>query len=150
LSKKRLFVLLVLVVFAVAACSRADDPPIVIKDVWARPGSAQRPPAVSAIYMTIENNTSSDDRLLRIETDVTAISEIHQTTIADDIARMRPLEDGLELPANETVILEPGGTHIMLMQLQRDLEVGDTFAIALQFASGATMTVDVPVREQNS
>ena len=55
--------------------------------------------------------------------------------------------DSIEVPAGETVALEPGGYHVMLIDLQRDLEPGDTVEATLTFESGAEETVTAEVRE---
>ncbi len=55
--------------------------------------------------------------------------------------------DRIELPADETVFLEPGGYHVMLLDLAAPLEVGDTFELTLEFESGESQTVEVEVRE---
>ncbi len=55
--------------------------------------------------------------------------------------------DSIAVPAGETVTLEPGGYHIMLMDLNKDLEPGDTLEVTLELESGATETVTAEVRE---
>jgi copper(I)-binding protein len=75
-----------------------------------------------------------------------------ETTMGEDMGEdmgtmtMRPVEM-IELPAGETVSLEPGGYHVMLLDLVAPLEVGDSFDIELTFESGATQTVAAEVRE---
>ncbi|MBN1966087.1 MAG: copper chaperone PCu(A)C [Anaerolineae bacterium] len=102
---------------------------------------------VSAVYMTIANQGGAADRLVSAATDVAAVVEIHETTMDDaGVMRMRPLSDGLEIPANGSAELEPGGVHIMLMQLQQDLVAGETITLTLTFESGKTLTVEAEVR----
>ena len=59
---------------------------------------------------------------------------------------MRPVER-IELPAGEDVVLEPGGYHVMLIDLATPLVVGTTFELTLQFEQAGSMTVEVPVRD---
>jgi len=59
--------------------------------------------------------------------------------------RMRPI-DGVEIPAGGSVELKPGGLHIMLLDVQRDLEPGQTVTLKLDFESGRSLVVDAPVR----
>lgn len=61
--------------------------------------------------------------------------------------RMRQVER-IELPAGTTVSLEPGGLHIMLLDLVADLSAGDEFELTLEFEKAGTMTVIALVREQ--
>ncbi|WCO67427.1 copper chaperone PCu(A)C [Iamia majanohamensis] len=53
----------------------------------------------------------------------------------------------IPLPAGEAVALEPGGYHVMLLDLAGPLEEGDTFTVSLTFESGATQDVEVEVRD---
>ena len=77
-----------------------------------------------------------------------------ETTMADDMGddmgdgamTMQPV-DSIELPAGEEVSLEPGGYHIMLLDLVAPLEVGDTFDIVLTFENAGEVTVTAEVRD---
>jgi copper(I)-binding protein len=100
----------------------------------------------SAVYMTLENRGAAADRLVAARTDVAEVVEIHETQMENDVMRMRPLEDGLEIAAGQRVALEPGGYHIMLLDLPRDLLPGEAIALTLVFESGAELVIGAPVR----
>jgi len=103
---------------------------------------------VSAAYMLIENRGGAADRLLRASTDAAAVVEIHETQIDDQgVGQMRPLAEGLEIPANGSVRLEPGGYHVMLMDLRRDLVAGEMVRLTLTFESGKEITVEAEIRQ---
>ena len=55
---------------------------------------------------------------------------------------MRPLADGLAIPAGESVVLEPGGYHIMLIGLTGDLNAGESFTLTLTFEKAGEVTVE--------
>lgn len=59
--------------------------------------------------------------------------------------RMQELTDGLPLTAGDTVTFEPGGYHVMLVDLAEPLEVGDEVELTLDFenADDVTLTVEV-------
>lgn len=59
---------------------------------------------------------------------------------------MEPV-DRIELPADETVSLEPGGLHAMLIDLVAPLSAGDTFTLTLTFAEAGDREVTVEVRD---
>jgi periplasmic copper chaperone A len=67
----------------------------------------------------------------------------------DDSAPMMGMREvaQIDLPAGETVRLEPGGLHIMLLDLVEDLEPGDTFELTLDLDNGDDLTVTVEVRD---
>ena len=55
--------------------------------------------------------------------------------------------DSLEIPAGGSVELKPGGYHIMLIDLTRELKAGDKFDITLKFANAGDVKVTAEVRE---
>ncbi|MCS6871919.1 MAG: copper chaperone PCu(A)C [Anaerolineae bacterium] len=101
---------------------------------------------VSAVYMKIENRGGGSDVLVSAETDVAGVVELHQTVIENDMAMMRPLPEGINLPPGSVTELLPGGLHIMLLDLKRELKEGDVITLTLVFKSGKRVTFDVPVR----
>ena len=102
--------------------------------------------AISAAYMRIENRGESADRLLSAASLIASIVEIHEMAIENDVMRMRPV-DGLDIPAGEAAVLEPGGYHIMLMGLTRDLLPGEAIPLTLTFESGVELTIAATVRD---
>jgi copper(I)-binding protein len=101
----------------------------------------------SAVYLDLVNDTADDVTLLAASTDAAGLVEIHQTaTDEGGLSAMTPVEGGLDVAAGETVSLEPGGLHIMLLDLQRGLAEGDTVTLELQFEGRDALTVQVPVR----
>lgn len=117
-----------------------------IEDAWAR----STPPEATngAAYMVL--NASADDRLVGAMTieDIAEAVEIHETSMDDDTGEMtmRPVE-GIDLPANEDVILEPGGYHIMFVGLTQPLEAGTSFDILLTFEIAGDVSASVEVRD---
>lgn len=59
---------------------------------------------------------------------------------------MQPV-DSVELPAGDTVVLEPGGYHIMLIDLVAPLETGQEIEVTLTFENAGERVVTVPVRD---
>jgi copper(I)-binding protein len=98
--------------------------------------------------MTIENTGSGADRLVGLSTDVAESASVHETkTDASGMMSMQPVEGGLEVPANGSVSLKPGGYHVMLMKLKSPLVTDDTFKLTLKFQSGKDVVVDVTVKD---
>jgi copper(I)-binding protein len=83
--------------------------------------------------------------LLAASTDAAQTVDLHAMEIADGLMRMTPLSNGLEIPAGKTVILEPQGTHLMLVNLNHDLRAGDTYQITLTFEQAGDIELDVTV-----
>jgi copper(I)-binding protein len=99
----------------------------------------------SAVYFTLDNPGDTPLRLVAAETDVAERTELHETTMEGGVMRMRPVE-GVDVPPGGSVTLEPGGLHVMLLGVRRDLAAGDTFALTLRFADGGERTLEVTVR----
>lgn len=74
--------------------------------------------------------------------------ELHATTMADGVMTMQHLPEGIPVPADSQVNLEPGGMHVMCMNKQVEFEVGDTVELDLVFESADPMTVTAEIRDQ--
>ncbi|MGI9579434.1 MAG: copper chaperone PCu(A)C [Microthrixaceae bacterium] len=53
----------------------------------------------------------------------------------------------IAIPAGETIALEPGGFHVMLLELTNDLATGDSVDVTLSFENGYEETVTAEVRD---
>lgn len=107
------------------------------------PGAHTGMTGTGVIYMTIENTGDADDALIGASTDRAGLVEIHETRIKNDVGMMVPHEGPLVIPAGESIVLEPGGLHIMLMGLTDDIRLGDTFEVTLEFERAGVVTVPV-------
>lgn len=101
----------------------------------------------SAVYMVLANSSATPDRLLSAAADVAGAVEIHESSMDGDVMRMQQLTDGIEIPANGQVELKPGGLHVMLIGLTRDLNPGETFPVTLQFEQAGAVTVEAEVHQ---
>ncbi len=101
----------------------------------------------SAAYMRLVNNGSVADALVGASTDVAKVVEIHNMTMENGVMRMFPVEQ-IEIPAGGTAELQPGGFHVMLIDLNKDLNAGDTVDLTLKFASGKEINVAAPVEQR--
>lgn len=129
--------------FLAACADDVADPEV--DNVWARPGSMGDN---SAAYMDITNAGDADLTLTGASGDIAAAVEVHESSMDDDgMMQMQEIPE-LVIEAGETVSLEPGGFHIMMMNLEQDLDVGDTFQITLEFDDHDDIELDVIVEEQ--
>lgn len=111
-------------------------------------GSEESTGRVTGAFMVIENAGETADQLIgaAVSPEIARTVEIHETTVGEnDVMQMRPVQ-AIEVPARGSVELKPGGYHIMLLDVQRDLNPGDTVTLTLSFASGASLDVDATVR----
>ncbi len=128
------------------ACGGAHADGEQLDVAWARPTPAGA--TVAAVYFDIAAET--DDRLVAAGVDPTiaAGAELHATTIDDASGgvAMRRL-DGLPVEGGSDVVFEPGGNHVMLVDVVQPLVAGTTFDLTLDFERAGPQVVTVTVRE---
>ncbi|TWB11905.1 hypothetical protein FBZ89_12739 [Nitrospirillum amazonense] len=127
---------------APAVAQEAPAPAIEATAAWSRP--TIRGARAGVAFLTLRNKGPAD-RLVGVEADVGKVAQIHMAEVVDGIARMRPLADGVALPAGGTVTLKPEGPHIMLMGLTQPLQVGQRVHLTLRFKAAAPLAVEATV-----
>ena len=112
------------------------------------PWSRATPPGakVGAGYLEIRNRGSQPDRLLAASTPVAKRVEMHITEQAGEVAKMRQLR-AFEVPGRERLALEPGGAHLMLVDLVQPLKKGERFPMTLRFERAGELEVQFEVQE---
>lgn len=96
-------------------------------------------------FVTIVNNGGDDDRLVSVSTPGVKRAEIHEMSVVDDVMKMRPLAEGLPLPAGETVELKPGGYHLMFMGVEEPFEEGGMVPVVLTFEKAGDVELMLPI-----
>lgn len=111
------------------------------------PFSRATPPKarVAGGYLTITNNGTVADRLVGGSATISKRIEIHEMAVKDDIMRMRPLPNGVEIPAGETVTFKPGSYHIMFMGIAEPFKKGSRNTITLKFEKAGEIEVEFAV-----
>lgn len=117
---------------------------ITIERPWSRatPSGAK----VAAGYLTIKNTGDGPDRLLSLIADIAGHTSIHQMSMSDGMMQMRELTDGLAIPAQGSVTLEPQSYHLMFEDLKRPLKPGETFSGTLTFDKAGPVSVTFDVK----
>jgi copper(I)-binding protein len=113
-----------------------------IEHPWSR--ATPHGAAVAAGYLLIENRGADVDRLtsVSVSPEIAGRVEIHEMAMQDGVMRMRPLPRGIEIAPGLTAKLEPGGLHIMFLDLKRQLEMGDRFKARLAFERAGTIEIE--------
>ena len=122
--------------------------PLRIEGPWARatPPTGQ----VGGAFVTLVNTGAAPDRLVSAASPVAGRIELHTHIKDGDVMRMREVEGGIPLPPGDTVKLQPGGFHIMLLGLKQGLAAGSSFPLTLTFEKAGSVQVDVPVEAMGS
>ena len=141
-SKIVIFVLL-LATLLVSACGAASGE-LTIQDAWARPANTGEN---GAAYFIIENGTASDDSLMSVSSDIATAAEVHMSMGDANGVMSMQMQEAVTIPAGEPVEFKPGGLHVMLVNLTRDLKPGETITLTLNFKETGNVVVEVPVKE---
>ena len=117
---------------------------LAVSGVWVRePAEGQ---TRSAAYGTIVNDGDSDVTLVAAAVPFDAAVEIHETLMDDDgTMQMQEVPDGFVVPAGGSFTLEPGGPHIMLIDVDPADIVG-TIEVTMSDDDGTAVVVEAPVR----
>lgn len=96
-------------------------------------------------FLTITNTGSEDDRLISATSPVAGEVQIHEMKMEGDVMKMAQLPDGLPIPAGQTVTLQPGGFHLMFMQLKQALVEGTKLPVTLTFEKAGSIEVELDI-----
>jgi periplasmic copper chaperone A len=135
------FIAALLLLAALPQWAGAAD--IQISGAWARP----TPPTaqVGAVYFSVSNRGSKQDELLAVSSTAAGSVEIHETQESQGVMQMRPVAS-VVCPPGATVIVEPGGLHVMLLGLKQPLIEGTQMDLTLRFRDAGVLTIQVPVQ----
>ncbi|AXO34999.1 copper chaperone PCu(A)C [Micromonospora sp. B006] len=140
---------------SVAACGSADATPtppaapsasapasasaaagvLTIRDPWVKAADK----GMTAAFGTLVNDSDTDVTITGVSTDVSR-AELHEMAMKDGKMVMQAKPGGVVVRARSQAALEPGGDHLMLMDLTRPVRPGDQLDITLTFADGRAQT----------
>ncbi|MFT3887477.1 MAG: copper chaperone PCu(A)C [Arachnia sp.] len=127
----------------------AAAPGVLAADPWVRTTDGAERPDMTAVFVNLTNPTSSDRTLTAADCgDVAAAAQLHIMEKVDGQMVMKKSEDGILIPAGKHEHLAPGGPHIMLMGLTKELPAGsEELSCTLTFDDGQTIDILAPVKE---
>lgn len=97
-------------------------------------------------FVIIKNTGSEQDRLISASSPVAETVELHEMAMQGEVMKMRKLNEGIPLPAGETVELKSGGLHMMFMQVKSPFKEGDTVPVTLTFEKAGSVELMLPVK----
>jgi len=125
-----------------AGAAAAQTGSVEIRDAWAR--ATQGRAEIAPVYLSLES--PEGDRLTNLSTPIASIAQLQATVIEGGIRKLTRLA-ALDLPAGQSVRLEPGATHIMLIGLTDKLRPGQAFPLTLSFEKAGKREVTVSVEK---
>ncbi|MEV0003692.1 copper chaperone PCu(A)C [Micromonospora sp. NPDC050980] len=140
-----------LLAVTVAGCGSADDSTtpaattsasasaaagvLGVVDPWVKAADK----GMTAAFGTLVNDGDADVTITGAATEVSPM-ELHEMTMQDGKMVMQPKQGGIVVKAHSRATLEPGGDHLMLMNIARPVKAGDELSFTLTFADGRTQT----------
>ena len=122
---------------------------VTVGEPWVRATVAAQ--KATGAFMTL--TSKQDSKLVAASSPVAGVVEVHEMKMVDDVMRMRQIQ-ALPLPAGQPVALNPGGYHLMLLELKQPLKDGDKVPLTLEVEDGkqvrSKITVEATVRPLNS
>ncbi len=139
------FALFGLSLFALGACASGQTTTeLTVTDAWVKATDG----GMTAGFATINNPGAREARIVGATTPAASFVELHETiTDAAGQAVMREAADGIVVPVKSSVTLEPGGSHLMLMDVSEALKAGDEVTLTLQFDSGSPISFVAVVKD---
>ena len=135
---------LLIIVSSVFGCSDMTSSLVQVRNAWVREPPGGHP--ITGAYMEITNTSNAICEIIQVSSPKVGRVEIHQTKHDNGTMRMRKI-DSLKLRPGEQIILQPGGLHLMLMDLADDLKAGDILMLLLHFSDGTKQQVESSVRK---
>ena len=116
---------------------------VVVKDAWVRATVPQQ--QATGAFMQVQS--AQGGKLVSVSSPLTPAAELHEMAMEGDVMRMRHVP-AIELPAGKEVALKPGGYHVMLMALERQVKVGETVPLVLVFEGSDGKREEIAVQAQ--
>jgi len=122
-----------------------SDDGMKIKDAWTRPSSEKM---ATALYFILDNSTELTDTLFQVDSDISEKIEIHETYTQDNMMGMRKI-NMIVIDGNSSFELKPGGYHIMVMKLKKDINEGDQINFILHFKRAGEIKIMATAKNSN-
>ena len=149
----KLFVLSAVILVSTVAhpqSREADKMKVRIEGAWARrapmmKGNSTAGSGNGAVYLTIVNPGSVSDDVIAASSDVAETAELHESYEESGMTMMRPIIK-LRIPAGGKLEMKPGGYHIMLINLKRELKAGQVISLSLLLQKAGRVPVRATVK----
>ena len=100
----------------------------------------------TAAFFVLKNTDDKDHKVVKTESPAAKVAEMHNHVSEGGMMKMRPVKD-IEIKAKGEAVLQPGGLHVMLIELKQALKEGDNVAIKLTFEDNSSKEITAPVRK---
>lgn len=138
---KKISLLLASLMFSAGALAAAADN-VTVHEPYVRLAPPNAP--ATGAFMVIKNNGDKDVKVLKADNPASKVTELHTHLNEGGVMKMRPVA-AIDIKAKGEAILQPGGLHVMLINMNAPLKEGDSVPITLTFDDGSSKKVDAKV-----
>jgi copper(I)-binding protein len=104
---------------------------------------------IAAAYLEIRNSGGQPDRVIGASTPAADRVEFHVMTTEGGVMKMREKPD-FEVPARQRLVLQPGGSHLMIVGPRKPFTKGDRIPLTLRFERAGELAIELEVQPQDS
>lgn len=134
---------LLLAAMAYACTARTPQPPLEVLRVWARPVDSA---ATTAAYFVLVNHEPGAVTLTSESSPIAEAAGLHETMDMGGTMHMSALDAPLVIAPGDSLVLKPGGRHLMVSGLSRRLVAGDSLPLLLNFSDGRALRAVAVIR----
>jgi periplasmic copper chaperone A len=127
-----------------AACQAGAEHAVSVAQAWSRPAAQG---GTSAVYFELRGG-DEDDALLGAHSPSARLAQLHRSQMNDQGHVEMHHMARVEVHSRQVVAFEPGGLHVMLIDVLVDLQPGDRLELNLRFERAGEVTIDVPVEDR--
>lgn len=127
-----------------AAPAAKPAPTVTVAEAWVRlppPGAKN-----TGAFMLLTNAGKADRKLVSASNPASKVTELHTHLNEGGVMKMRQVP-AMDVKAGGSTRLEPGGLHVMLIDLVATLKEGEQVPLTLTFDDGSTVEVKAEVKK---
>jgi copper(I)-binding protein len=118
--------------------------PLIVEDLYIRatPPNSKN----SAAFMVIRNAHKKEVKLIKAGSDIADRVELHQHIMDNGLMKMRQVKE-IIIKAESSIAFQPGGYHVMFLNLKQPLKDGGSVTLSLSFDNGQQLIFDAPIKK---
>jgi copper(I)-binding protein len=129
-----------LMISAGVLAGAADN--VTVQDPYVRLAPPNAP--ATGAFMVIKNGGDKDVKVLKADNPASRVTELHTHLNENGVMKMRPVP-AIDVKAKGQAVLQPGGLHVMMIDLKAPMKEGDVVPITWTFDDGSSKQVDAKV-----
>ena len=127
-----------------ASSSVSSSCPLTVSDAWVKAADS----GMTAAFGVVHNDSGTGATITAASTPASSSTQLHETVDSGGSMVMKQVQQFV-VPASGTLTLEPGGNHIMLMDVVAPIQAGQDVSFTLTCSGGGTASFTAQARTFN-